>query len=431
MRSESGAPRAPQITRADLRLDRAEGTTMTPPALADRADREQIATALDDTLIVEAAAGTGKTTELVRRIVRVIETGRAEVTGIVAVTFTEKAAGELKLRLREALEEARGGSVSGSDERDRFDRAVQNLEEAHVSTIHGFCADLLRERPVEARVDPLFRVLTEGQAQRLFKEAFDAWFQEQLEDPPEGVRRSLRRASRSFLPGDVDEDGPIERLRRAGFELVEWRDFTGAWTRPAFDRAAPIAQLIELVHALADLSDGPSYASDNLYVDTEPVRRLSRDLRRDEMPDLDTLESQFIELRRNRDFKRARKGSGPTYRKGATRAQVLAARDAVCEALNDFQVRADADLAALLHAELRGCVERYAQLKAREGALDFLDLLLRARDLVHDDGVVRRHFQTRFTRIFVDEFQDTDPLQGELLLLLSSADPGETRWQHV
>ena len=112
--------------------------------------------------IVEAAAGTGKTTELVRRIVRVIETGRAEVTGIVAVTFTEKAAGELKLRLREALEEARGASASGSAERDRLDRALGRLEEAQVSTIHGFCADLLRERPVEARIDPLFTVLTEA-----------------------------------------------------------------------------------------------------------------------------------------------------------------------------------------------------------------------------------------------------------------------------
>ena len=101
---------------------------MTLPALTDRADREQIATALDDTLIVEAAAGTGKTTELVRRIVRVIETGRAEVTGIVAVTFTEKAAGELKLRMREAFEEARGGSASGSAERDRLDRSLGRLE---------------------------------------------------------------------------------------------------------------------------------------------------------------------------------------------------------------------------------------------------------------------------------------------------------------
>src|SRR5688572_31524855 len=95
MRSEPGAPLAPEIAQGDRRSDRAEGTTMTPPGLADQADRDQIATALDDTLIVEAAAGTGKTTELVRRIVRVIETGRAEVTGIVAVTFTEKAAGGL------------------------------------------------------------------------------------------------------------------------------------------------------------------------------------------------------------------------------------------------------------------------------------------------------------------------------------------------
>ena len=396
----------------------------------DEESRRLIRDAVDDTLVVEAAAGTGKTTELVNRIIRVLGEGRAGVRDIVAVTFTEKAAGELKLRLRQKLEEERRKETSPAVA-SRLADAVQNLEEAHISTIHGFCADLLRERPVEARIDPLFRVLTEGQAQRLFKEAFDAWFQEQLEDPPEGVRRSLRRASRSFRPGDVDEDGPIERLRRAGFELVEWRDFSGSWTRPAFDRAAPIARLIELVHALADLSEGPSYVSDNLCLDTEPVRRISRDLRRDEMPDLDTLESLFIELRRNRDFKRARKGSGPTYRKGATRAQVLAARDELFEALNDFQLRADADLAALLHTELRGCVDRYAQLKAREGALDFLDLLLRARDLVHDDGVVRRHFQTRFTRIFVDEFQDTDPLQAELLLLLSSADPGETRWQHV
>ena len=109
------------------------------------------------------------------------------------MTFTEKAAGELKLRLRQRLEEERSEARRRRRSAARLDDAVQNLEEAHVSTIHGFCADLLRERPVEARIDPLFRVLTEGQAERLFDEAFDGWFQAQLEDPPEGVRRSLRR----------------------------------------------------------------------------------------------------------------------------------------------------------------------------------------------------------------------------------------------
>jgi ATP-dependent helicase/nuclease subunit A len=244
---------------------------------ADEESRRLIRDAVDETLVVEAAAGTGKTTELVNRILRVIATGRADVRGIVAVTFTEKAAGELKLRLRQRLEEERAETTDRAAAA-RLEDAVQNLEEAHVSTIHGFCADLLRERPVEARIDPLFRVLTEGQARRLFDEAFDGWLQTQLEDPPEGVRRSLRRASRAFRPGDMDEDGPIERLRRAGWDLTEWRDFRGPWTRESFDRVGDIRRAIELVHACADASKNASYAGDNLSLDTEPVRRLSREL---------------------------------------------------------------------------------------------------------------------------------------------------------
>ena len=403
---------------------------MTSDALARKAIEE----AIDETLVVEAAAGTGKTTALVKRIVRVLAEGRADVREIVAVTFTEKAAGELKLRLRQHLEEERRNAASPGIQQ-RLNAAVQNLEEAHVSTIHGFCADLLRERPVEAEIDPLFRVLTEGQAERLFNEAFATWFQAVLASPPEGVRRSLRRASRNSRSGDADEDGPTERLRRAGFSLTEWRDFREPWTREPFDRADSIARLVDLVHELADLSKSPSYAGDNLFLDTEPVRRLSRDLKR--MPPaaseeaLDELESLLVELRKNRDVKRARKGSGPTYAKGVTRAQVLDARDRLMAALDDFMLRADADLSALLHEELLGCVDMYEALKAREGSLDFLDLLVRARDLVKGNKEVRAHFQGRFLRIFVDEFQDTDPLQAELLLLLAADDPNETRWQHI
>jgi ATP-dependent helicase/nuclease subunit A len=399
----------------------------------DDEGRALIRRAIDDTLVVEAAAGTGKTTELVNRVLHVIAAGRASVAEIVAVTFTEKAAGELKLRLRQGLEEHRQGTddpVVAS----HLAVAVQSLEEAHVSTIHGFCADLLRERPVEARIDPLFRVLTEGQAERLFQQAFESWFQEQLEDPPEGVRRSLRRTSRGSRPGDVDEDGPMERLRRAGYELTQWRDFRRTWTRPPLDRVTVCMDLVGLVHDLATVSASPSYAGDNLYLDTEPVRRLSRDLlsrASDPLDDIDGLESQLIDLQRNRDFKRGRKGSGPTYGKGVPRARVLECRELLIGRLGEFQVRADADLAALLQHELLECVDRYEALKAREGALDFLDLLIKARDLIRDDPSVRRHFQARFKRIFVDEFQDTDPLQAELLLLLAADEPGESRWQHV
>ncbi len=90
---------------------------------------------------------------------------------------------------------------------------------------------------------------------------------------------------------------------------------------------------------------------------------------------------------------------------------------------------ADADLAALLQQELPGALERYREMKAKSGALDFLDLLLVARDLVRDNRRVREGFQRRFERIFVDEFQDTDPLQAEILLLLAADDPGETDWR--
>ena len=408
---------------------------------SDEDARRMIRDSIDETIVVEAAAGTGKTTELVNRVLAVLREGRAEVREIVAVTFTEKAAGELKLRLRQGLEKERRAA------RDlvvikRLEGAIQRLEEAHVSTIHGFCADLLRERPVEASVDPLFRVLTEGQSERLFGEAFDGWLQAHLENPPEGVRRSLRRPSRAMRPGEEDEDGPVERLRRAAFELAQWRDFRGEWTREPFDRGAAIAPIVELVHRLADLSAKPSYSGDNFYLDTAPVRRASSDLEEiesripnPESPsdsrDLDTLEARLIDLHKNRDFKRRRKGSGPTYGKGVTRAQVLDARDALTAALADFQLRADADLAALLHAELMSCVDRYEALKHREGVLDFLDLLVRARNLVRDDAAVRRDFQKRFKRIFVDEFQDTDPLQAELLMLLAASDSSETRWEDV
>src|SRR5262245_48071443 len=130
---------------------------------SDGAARRAIHDDLDDTLVVEAAAGTGKTTELVNRILRILATGGAAMTEVVAVTFTEKAAGELKLRLREALEKSRADAESDTV-RDRLELALETLEEAHVNTIHGFCAELLRERPVEASVDPLFVVLTEPQS---------------------------------------------------------------------------------------------------------------------------------------------------------------------------------------------------------------------------------------------------------------------------
>ncbi|MDH4066564.1 MAG: UvrD-helicase domain-containing protein, partial [Acidobacteriota bacterium] len=390
---------------------------MTPPL----EQRDLIANELHRTLVVEAAAGTGKTTELVGRIVRLLEEEVASIDQIVAVTFSEKAAGELKLRLREELERARERQVAGSPVAVRLSQAVYDFEEAHVSTIHGFCADLLRERPVEARVDPAFTVLTESQAARLFDEAFTAWLHVVLAEPGEGVRRSLRRPTR-WSPDDEEENGPVERLRRAAWDLAEWRDHDAAWTRPTWERRWSVLALADELRSFAELTGRPLKKGDNFAGDTLPARQTSAEierLRRIGAEEVDAWEAALVALADDRNFARPRKGSGAAFADGVSRQAALAAHAALVGRLSAFRADANADLAALLREEMRDCLARYEDRKQRAGALDFLDLLIKARDLVRDNDDVRAAFRRRFRVLLVDEFQDTDPLQAELLLLLA------------
>src|SRR5438876_5139188 len=158
----------------------------------DELARQRIRTSLDETLIVEAAAGTGKTSELVRRISAILRTGRTTVDRVVAVTFTRKAAGELRLRLRLELDAARA-TVTSSGEIQNLEDALKRLEEARIGTIHSFCAEILRQRPVEARIPPGFEELDETQASAMYSRAFDAWIQNALGDMSPCLRRILSR----------------------------------------------------------------------------------------------------------------------------------------------------------------------------------------------------------------------------------------------
>ena len=111
--------------------------------------------------------------------------------------------------------------------------------------------------------------------------------------------------------------------------------------------------------------------------------------------------------------------------------EVLALRDQAKANLDAFIAASDADLAPLLHDALQTPIADYGVLKAKAGRLDFLDLLIKASDLLRDNAVVRRELQQRFSHFFVDEFQDTDPLQAEILLLLAADEPQETDWRAV
>ena len=400
--------------------------------LVDAAARRRIRESLDESLFVEAAAGTGKTTVLVDRIVNVLAQGKARVDRILAVTFTEKAAGELKLRLRAELERVRRDrGASGT-----LEDAIARLEEAQVNTIHGFCVDLLRERPVEAGVDPRFEVLSEPEARGLFARAFDLWMEQVLADPPDGVRRALRRRPAAFgFDADAADDGPTDRLRAAAWQLAEWRDFDAPYRREAFEREALVDGIVEALCRFADRTEQAANRRDRLYVDMRPARLAAQAIRTGDAMrprrDYDGLESQLVELAFNRGFVNPRRGAGSRYAPDIARADLLAEHVALVDRLREFRRAADADLAALLQRELRDPVARYRELKSDAGRLDFVDLLLMARDLLRRADAVRAEFQRRYTHIFVDEFQDTDPLQAEVLLLLAAGDPAERDWRRV
>jgi ATP-dependent exoDNAse (exonuclease V) beta subunit len=403
-------------------------TPVVQPQLDDRAARERIRNSLAESLLVEASAGTGKTTELIARIVAVLASGLTTISHIVAVTFTNKAAGELKLRLRQELDRARIAAKIPR-EGSNIEHALEHLEEASIGTIHSFCAQILRERPVEAVVDPAFEELSEQQASRIYERAFRAWMQRKLGVGAPGLRRALVRMA---WRDSYDGASPIEQLQYAAWKLIEWRDHPAPWRRVLFNRKAEIDRLVEQVQLIAEAASRCAKRNDNLVKSLRPAQALITWIERAEAArarDYDALESLLIKL--IRDINRnPQKGSG-FFAEGVPREQVVQARQHLLDQLEAFQHAADADLAALLRDEMWDLVLQYDQLKRRAGKLDFVDLLLLARDLVRDKPDVRRYLQDRFTHIFIDEFQDTDPLQAEILLLLAADDPAQSDWLKI
>ena len=167
--------------------------TAAPPAPVDHAARARIASQLDETLFVEAGAGSGKTTMLVARIVALLAGGQAEMGGLAAITFTEAAAAELRERVRQKLQEAAqdpapnpaddadsgspdyGRAARTDAERERCRRALREMDAAAIQTLHSFAMALLRERALEAGLPPTFEVSTEIEADIQFDDAWRQW----------------------------------------------------------------------------------------------------------------------------------------------------------------------------------------------------------------------------------------------------------------
>jgi len=410
------------------------------PALADQAARDRIHDDLDTTLVVEAAAGTGKTSALIGRILSGIVSGRVSLARTVAVTFTEFAAGELKLRLRSAIEQARQKTDNSTQTTEFLTQAVRELEEARIGTIHSFCADLLREHPVEAGIDPLFEVAPDELAYPLFDLAFERWFERQLAGPDEGVRRILRRLPRKEFGGRRSgtlarrprESGPKPILRAAAWELARERDFTAPWKRlDGFDRETDIDALILEMEELGEWSDvgnPEQWFTKSLAYLKRYVTEITRLESLGNPRDYDGIEARlfgFLPAWKSKNYK------AYFARDSFPKDDLLRRRDELKVRVEKFVNKAGADLAPRLREELWWVVDEFDRLKEHAGYLDFLDLLLRARNLIQDNRDIRAELQQRFTHIFVDEFQDTDPLQADILMLLSADNPDQHDWHQV
>jgi ATP-dependent exoDNAse (exonuclease V) beta subunit len=358
--------------------------------------------------VVEASAGTGKTTALVNRIVDAIAEGTA-VENIVAVTFTHAAAGNMKLRVRQELERRRAG-VGEARVRELLSDAARSLDRAFIGTIHAFCAQLLRRRPVEAGVDPVFQELAQPDALRVFGGVFRRWIEQRLAAPSPALTRALAR-----LAWREERDGasPLDALRLAAWALAEWRDFDAEWEkRGGFDRDGRLAALIDRAEWVVELRA----RSGRRFKDAlQPLVEFCGRARR---LDPNLAESELLRLPGELRWVKAQGQRDP----------VFAAWEELKAAIEEFGGDADADLAAHLRDELWEVVGLYQEKKRRAGQLDFMDLLLQARVLLRNDAA-RAELQGVYRRIFVDEFQDTDPLQAEILLLLAAEDPTERNWR--
>lgn len=394
------------------------------PSLPDQSVRDRIRFSLAETLVVEGAAGTGKTSELATRIVSLVTTATARMANVVVVTFTEKASEDLKRQLRIKLDRARRRIEPDGELAARMTLAIEELESASIGTIHGLCEKILKTHAIDALVSPRFEVAPNDQADALFNEAFDNWFSAIQANPPEGVRRFLRRRTRGFNPS-----GPSEQLREAARQLVEYRDFPASWTRPTFKRTETMAALVKTAKRLGATAARAKKRDDWLAKSLTEIKRWSSAVARleaDSPRDHDGLEALLRELSRQKSW--GWKGTGRWYGKDLPRARVLDERQRFKTSLDTFVATSEADIVALLHEELAPVVVGYERLKARTGLLDGLDLLFKTRQLLRDDDRVRRALQRQFSHLLVDEFQETNPLQAEILLLLSAKDPGERDW---
>ncbi len=382
--------------------------------LSDAPARKDIGTCLDDTLMVEAGAGTGKTWSLVERMVALISSGKCTAGSMAAVTFTRKAAGELEnrfqLELENALPEATDPEVA-----ERIATALAELDSAFIGTIHSFCSRILRERPVEAGIGPEFSEIEGGEEKLLCRAAWHNYLLKvRLSEP-----WKLKRLS--------ELDLSPEDLWSAFEVIVSYPDLEFPRRKVPFPDLEGLRQQLKsfLKTATGYLPAAPPAKWDDLQKLVLMAKRWEK------IHDLysNTSTGNLALLRLAAKLNRS---GGRTLKCWDSKEHCLAVEEAffnlrdnhVIPLLQDWWAHRYYDIIEFLLP----AAEDYREARRFSGTLNFQDLLMLTAQLLRSNPEVRRYFRERFTHLLIDEFQDTDPIQAEIMLYLTGEDLYESNW---
>jgi len=371
---------------------------------------------------VRAAAGSGKTTALVARMVALVREG-VPPEDLTAITFTRKAAGEMSTRFYKELREAQEALPTNGTQWRRVTQALEDAQQAFIGTVHAFCARLLRERPIAANLPPNFVAGLEDREERELRErAWQEYLQRVRERHPDRIG--------SLVALDVEPDDLDHYFDRlcAHPELEPY--VNAPEEAPDLDAAVATARG-RLDAWQARRPDALPDGRDNVMVALDKAEKMVRHTGLetpaqkaaflDIFADISDDESAQVTLKCWRGPDTDSYDWARSLRDEHLPALI---RNVIQPTLRQWQAYVHRKVVAFV----RPAVDHFAALRREEGRLTFHDLLMCTRDLLRDHPSIRGAIQERHPRVLVDEFQDTDPLQAEILFYLTSQDVTETTW---
>jgi len=371
---------------------------------------------LDQTLFVEAGAGSGKTTQLVQRIVNLVLVKRVRLLNVAAITFTEAAAAELQSRIRVEFEK-RAADSNDAEVRQKCRDAIADADLAAISTLHGFASRILGEFAVAAGLPPQVRVLDEVSSQLASEERWERFVDGLYEDP--ALEELLTRAALLGVELEPSYKGQATLKDVAAQFNQNWDRLEALATADQL-ALGPIAysNFDAAVDQLAALQDQCSDPSDKFY------QHITNTL----LPTMLAVRNEADPRRKLRLLSgRPAWGRGSGGKNANWGNDVKAAKglvDEVNEAASAVAEKAAQAVLGLLLQRIAKEVLDAADNRRREGGLEFHDLLVLAREMLRSNPEARATLHRRYTHVLLDEFQDTDPIQIELASLIAASVSG-------